>query len=97
MAEKEYIERGAMIRGIIESRENSPYTDTESDLVHRIEHNNFLSLVANQPAADVVHIVRCKDCAVPHNKWTGCPKLNGLVTPHDFYCSFAERREDETN
>lgn len=93
MDKKEYIERGAMIRGIIESRENSPYTDTEADLVHRIEHNNFLSLVAHQPAADVVQIVRCKDCAVPHNKWTGCPKLNGLVTPHDFYCSFAESVE----
>lgn len=35
-------------------------------------------------------IIRCRDCNVPHNKWTGCPKLNGLVTPPDFYCALAE-------
>ena len=33
-------------------------------------------------------VVRCKDCDIPHNKWTGCPKLGGLVTPPDFYCAF---------
>ena len=43
--------------------------------------------------ADVVQVVRCKDCAVPHNRWTGCPKLNGLVTSPDFYCSYGERRK----
>ena len=43
------------------------------------------------PTADVVEVVRCKDCAVPHNQWTGCPKLNGLVTPPDFYCGYGER------
>lgn len=35
-------------------------------------------------------VVRCADCAVPHNKWTGCPKLNGLIPPPDFYCAFGE-------
>ena len=43
------------------------------------------------PAADVVQVVRCKDCVVPHNQWTGCPILNGLVTSPDFYCSYGER------
>ena len=42
-----------------------------------------------------VEVVRCKDCAVPHNKWLGCPKLRGLVPPPDFYCAFGERREGE--
>lgn len=36
----------------------------------------------------ITKIVRCKDCDIPHNKWTGCPKLNGLVTSPDFYCAF---------
>ena len=45
--------------------------------------------------ADAVQVVRCKDCAVPHNQWTGCPKLNGLVTPPDFYCSYGERRKED--
>ena len=45
------------------------------------------------PTADVVQVVRCKDCAVPHNRWTGCPKLNGLVTPPNFYCGCGERKK----
>lgn len=46
------------------------------------------------PAEDVVEVVRCKDCDVPHNKWTGCPKLNGLIPPPDFFCSYGEKRSD---
>ena len=45
------------------------------------------------PTVDAVEVVRCRDCAVPHNKYTGCPKLNGLVTPPDFYCPFGERKD----
>ena len=48
--------------------------------------------VKAQKTIDAVEVVRCKDCAVPHNKYTGCPKLNGLVTPPDFYCPFGERK-----
>ena len=50
------------------------------------------SLVETAETADVVQVVRCKDCAVPHNQWTGCPKLNGIVTPPNFYCSYGKRR-----
>ena len=37
---------------------------------------------------DYIKIVRCKDCNVSHNKYTGCPKLGGLVTIPDFYCGW---------
>ena len=47
------------------------------------------------PTVDAVEVVRCKYCAVPHNKYTGCPKLNGLVTPPDFYCPFGERKDGD--
>ena len=53
--------------------------------------------IADAPTVDAVPVVRCKDCAVPHNKYTGCPKLNGLVTPPDFYCPFGERKEGASN
>ena len=53
------------------------------------------SLVETAETADVVQVVKCKDCAIPHNRWTGCPKLNGLVTPPDFYCSYGERRKED--
>ena len=51
-----------------------------------------LPLTDDAPTVDAVEVVRCKDCAVPHNKYTGCPKLNGLATPPDFYCPFGERK-----
>lgn len=44
--------------------------------------------------ADYAKVVRCKNCTIPHNKWTGCPKLNGLIPPPDFYCGNGERRTD---
>ena len=44
---------------------------------------------------DYIKIVRCKDCAVPHNKYTGCPKLGGLVTPPDFYCAWGRPKITE--
>ena len=55
---------------------------------------NYATLILQEaPTVDAVEVVRCKDCAVPHNKYTGCPELNGLVTPPDFYCPFGERKE----
>ena len=45
--------------------------------------------------ADVVEVVRCRDCDVPHNKWTGCPNLNGLIPPPDFYCARGVRKEQD--
>ena len=45
------------------------------------------------PAADVVEVVRCKDCAIPHNRWTGCPQMHGtIMEPYD-YCSYGKRKE----
>ena len=55
---------------------------------------NYATLILREaPTVDAVKVVRCIDCAVPHNKYTGCPKLNGLVTPPDFYCPFGERKD----
>ncbi len=39
-------------------------------------------------------LVRCNECAVPHNNWTGCPKMNGTVMPPDGFCSFGEQKGD---
>ena len=55
----------------------------------------LVSDIMNASPVDAVPVVRCKDCAVPHNKYTGCPELNGLVTPPDFYCPFGERKEGD--
>lgn len=59
------------------------------------EHYNALinQIITKQPTADVVEVVRCKDCDVPHNKWLGCPNLNGLIPPPDFYCAKGTPKE----
>ena len=53
---------------------------------------DVIDVVYDIPTADVVEVVRCKDCDVPHNKWTGCPHLNGLIPQPMFYCAFGERK-----
>ena len=57
----------------------------------------LVSDIMNASPVDAVPVVRCRDCAVPHNKYTGCPMLNGLVTPPDFYCPFGKRKDSEEN
>lgn len=47
--------------------------------------------------ADFVEVVRCKDCDVPHNRWTGCPNLNGLIPPPDFFCGCGARKKGDAN
>lgn len=54
-------------------------------------------IVDEQPTADVVEVVRCKDCDVPHNRWTGCPARGGLVTHPDFYCALGLRKRKTTD
>ena len=58
---------------------------------------DVVEFLNDMPTVDAVEVVRCKDCAVPHNKYTGCPELNGLVTPPDFYCPFGERKDGDDN
>ena len=46
----------------------------------------------NLPAADVVEVVRCKDCKYED---TCCRMIRNEKKPSD-YCSYGERREDDT-
>lgn len=57
------------------------------------DSTTIMEIIDAQPTFDPV--IRCRDCAVPHNKWTGCPKLNGLVPPDNFYCAFGVRRDSD--
>ena len=57
---------------------------------------DVVDMLKSAPTVNAIEVVRCKYCAVPHNKYTGCPELNGLVTPPDFYCPFGERKEGKT-
>ena len=58
-----------------------------------IELDGMIKALKEAPTIDPV--IRCRDCSVPHNKWTGCPKLNGLVPLDNFYCAFGVRRDSD--
>ena len=86
---KEYIERAAL------KRELAPYE--ENDFSQQMDV--ILAIVDAQPAADVVEVVRCKDCI-----WRGreecamfyrcdCGEQHTWETDNDF-CSYAERRHE---
>lgn len=76
------------------------YRDTEKRIAESHEvrmavvDDEFLELIDDAYVEeDVVEVVRCSECAVPHNRWTGCPNLNGLIPPPDFYCARGEKKQ----
>ena len=86
MDKKEYIDRSELIKVI--GTDTAPFT---TSMVFR--H------IRNAPAADVVEVVRCKDCQFWQNNNGGYPhpecRWGRDETPDaDDYCSFGERRED---
>ena len=97
MTEKEYIEREAVINHIDFVVNNAPDTD------YKKAAWGFGVFVSRLPTADVVPVVRCKDCTYceethyeddgepPYIK-TYCSLLNRTIQPNDF-CSYGERKE----
>ena len=98
----EYIEREAMIDEIegttwyhISCQKNLVEgAACEADALYKA--TDIYNVIKSAPTADVVEVVRCKDCAIPHNRFTGCPNLNGLIPPENHFCSFGERKEGDT-
>ena len=87
---KEYIERAAL------KRELAPYE--ENDFSQQMDV--ILAIVGSQPAADVVEVVRCKDCQYWQDNNGGYPhpecRWGDDETPDaDDYCSFGERMDKE--
>ena len=88
----------------------SRYIDAE-ELLKGYEDHELISthLIWNAPTADVVEVVRCKDCKWFNlNKWAkvdGVPIIvgheicdfwgGGCKTKEDGYCSYGERKDDE--
>ena len=58
---------------------------------------NVIELVEDQPTADVVEVVRCKDCKYMRRTMSRCYCLPvfGLkqITDLNAYCSYGERRD----
>lgn len=81
---KEYIDRNALLKDIC-----------GNDPSHMEDY--YFNAIANAPTADVVAVVRCKDCK--HLMFSDCygecsKAYLGIVSPWDF-CSRGERKEQE--
>ena len=103
MAEKEYIERGALAEEI----ESLSVTVTgircgKSYLNEIVKHykNSIDRIINEQPAADVVEVVRCKDCKKRGqrdcivNRKMACGDHETTTKANDF-CSYGERKSEK--
>lgn len=106
---KEYIEREALLQELEEVGGCDAPPDSWADgfdkgILSAIKH------VEAQPAADVVEVVRCKDCAFSRefkiwekeSQYEGFLKCecnmfrnNGKVVFDKHYCSFGERKDGD--
>ena len=89
-----YIDREALVEWL----KHIPLKDLSNGLglCRIIMEDDFKKAIKKMPngiIVDTVEVVRCKDCAVPHNRYTGCPELNGLITPPDCYCPFGKPKD----
>ena len=98
MTEQKYIERGELLRKM--SLEANRSALGEFSPPH-LSYGEMLTLVKEAPTADVVKVVRCKNCK--HLKMAGttprCNFYKGLATtvnPPTDYCSFGEPKECES-
>lgn len=94
----EYIDRANLI-----ARIEYYVTHTTEGKGEHYAYSVVLNEVLNRPAADVVPVVRCKDCKwfVDNNggEWYGCKMFQVVrITPEDApkpddFCSYGERRD----
>ena len=99
MAKKEYIERDSIYSRV--KTHTNPYGKPTLDYESGVK---VLDMIKREPAADVVEVVRCKDCKhwrhetdgmIDHYEcavFCGCYG-KGYLTGADDFCSYGERKE----
>lgn len=101
MAEKEYIERSELIR-YVERQRVIIKDGTSVAEAMRIQGHAFRRAVESCPTADVVEVVRCRDCKYGEPKTCPITGVELLICRHrcvnsavekDHFCSYGERRE----
>ena len=107
---KEYIERVAVKFAYEMSLKNDTHRTEEASRIHAQEHRHILHLLDKIPAADVVEVVRCRECK--HGIWDEDEQMYKCVVSADFceeigdffgfieyeeadfYCGRGERRDN---
>ncbi len=95
----EYIEREALLKKMHALHTVPSFIGHRTD--EDVMFDTMVSVVEEQPVADVVPVVRCKDCkhyttwTHPSARWKGkelhCGRIRRKVNPND-YCNYGERR-----
>lgn len=81
----EYIDREKIFPNkVFYVNENNPNTSID-ELINRIY---------SIPAADVIPVVRCKNCVYANDYATICHYGVGRVVKPDYYCGYGEKRCD---
>lgn len=102
---KEYIEREAVVKELQEELDYESLRYTKEQNKHiDIGLGIALRTVKRLPAADVVEVVRCKECKHRVNGWSDgkpcCGNLHAGMTASvelkdDDFCSYGERRGND--
>ena len=102
MSKKKYIDADRLSRQISDTRLNLPH-DSKDFFTRDFMLLNFQQTIDLEPAADVVEVVRCKDCKRCYEKRTKrgnqlmrfCMRMDGneyQVNANDF-CSYGTPKE----
>lgn len=106
---KEYIERGALLQDIEENVLFTVRGDVETPTPEMRGARKVKERIEEAPTADVVEVVRCRDCKkryVPAycalwygqiNDEHGCRDIFLRAHNDDFYCAYGERKDGADN
>lgn len=89
---KEYIERASLVGALTSGTEQLAMRE----MTGAEAYAEFVRLVNFVPAANVVEVVRCRECAYatrPGDNIIYCDNFERDMMPDD-YCSVGERKED---
>ena len=94
----EYIEREAAIKAV----EKADYTAIADD-ADSCKADYLREIIESVPAADVVPVVRCKDCKYAYiNSFSAASGValcssSAKVMQQDDFCSYGERKDGDTD
>ena len=98
---KEYIEREVISEGIRKYYyKNPPNSSYEEGFDRGLDKAQ--RVILNAPVADVVEVVRCKDCLYSTERYGHMECIHGVSYRNtwnkpDFFCSYGERKEGADN
>ena len=87
-----YIGANAFMKSIRKIRDKQ---DFKTNTNWYSAYDEFLDLIEDFPTADVVEVVRCKDCKYYYSTEIATASIMCSHMHEDDFCNYGERREDE--